>query len=58
LLGRRVQDLSVPGEVSVVAITRDAQAILPTLGTEFRRGDVIHLAVLSAALERLKALLD
>jgi trk system potassium uptake protein TrkA len=58
LVGRRVQDLSVPGEVSVVALTREAQAMLPTMGTEFHKGDVIHLAVLSSAMERLKALLD
>ncbi len=58
LVGRLVQHLSVPGEVSVVAITREGQAMLPTLGTEFRSKDVIHLAVLSSAMERLRALLE
>lgn len=57
LEGRVVRDLNVPGEVSVVAITRDDTAILPTMGTEFRVGDVIHLAVLSGAMQRLEALL-
>jgi hypothetical protein len=32
--------------------------MLPTMGTEFHKGDVIHLAVLSSAMERLKTLLD
>lgn len=57
LVGRLVQQLSVPGEVSVVAITREDQAFLPTLGTEFHQGDVIHLVVLAAAMERLEGLL-
>lgn len=57
LIGRSVRDLSVPGEVSVVAITRDDRALLPLSGTQFRSGDVLHLAVLSAAMSRVEALL-
>jgi trk system potassium uptake protein TrkA len=57
LVGRWVSHVSVPGEVAVVAITRDAQAFIPTLGTEFRSGDVLHLAVLASAMERLEAML-
>jgi len=57
LVGRRVQDVSVPTEINVVAITRDGQAAIPTQGTEFRAGDLIHLAVLASAMERLEALL-
>jgi trk system potassium uptake protein TrkA len=47
----------VPGEVSVVAITRDDRALLPLSGTQFRSGDVLHLAVLSAAMSRVEGLL-
>jgi trk system potassium uptake protein TrkA len=57
LAGRLVRDLSVPGEVSVVAITRGETAIVPTTGTELRWGDTLHLAVLSTAMERVEALL-
>lgn len=57
LEGRVVRDLNVPGEVNVIALTREDMAILPTSGTEFRAGDLIHVAVLSGALERLEALL-
>jgi trk system potassium uptake protein TrkA len=56
-VGRVVNNLTVPGEVSVVAITRQDRALIPTLGTEFRSGDVIHLAVLAAALDRVEDLL-
>jgi trk system potassium uptake protein TrkA len=57
LAGRTVHNLTVPGEVSVTAITRQGKAILPTLGTEFRAGDVLHLAVLAAAMERIEEML-
>ncbi len=57
LSGHLVRDLSVPGEISVMAITRDDTAFIPTTGTELAEGDVLHLAVLSSALKRLEALL-
>jgi len=57
LVGRMARDLTVPGELSVVVITRDSQAFIPVLGTEFRAGDVVHLAVLASALERVEMLL-
>ncbi len=57
LVGHSVRDLSVPGEVSVITITRDGKALLPLLGTIFRSGDVIHLAVLAVAMDRVETLL-
>ena len=57
LVGRVVNNITVPGEASVVAITRHDQAIIPTLGTEFRSGDLIHLAVLASSMERIEHLL-
>jgi trk system potassium uptake protein len=54
LAGRTVQQLSTPGEIVVVTITRDGQALIPLLGSEFREGDRIHLAVLPSAMERLE----
>jgi trk system potassium uptake protein TrkA len=58
LIGRLAHHITVPGEISVVSITRDGEAILPTLGTEFCAGDLIHLAVLASAMDRLEALLN
>lgn len=57
LEGRVVRDLTVPGEVTVISITRDDRAILPTTGTTFQVGDIVHVAVLSGAMERLESLL-
>jgi trk system potassium uptake protein TrkA len=57
LAGRTARDLSIPGEFSVVSITRDEKAFLPSAGTEFREGDILHLAVQASSLERLKDML-
>ena len=58
LVGHSVRDLSVPGEVTVITITRDGQAQLPLLGTAFRSGDIVHLAVTADAMDRVARLLD
>jgi trk system potassium uptake protein TrkA len=58
LVGRTVANLAIPGEIMVAALTREGRALLPTLGTQFRAGDVLHLVVLAAAMPRLEALLD
>jgi trk system potassium uptake protein TrkA len=56
LVGRMVRDLTVPGEINVPAITRQGHAFIPYGGTEFRSGDLLHLIVLSSAMERFKEL--
>ena len=56
-MGRTVRDLAVLGEIQVVAITRGGKTFLPTQGTVFQDGDLLHLAVVASAMERLKALL-
>ncbi len=57
LAGRTVRDLNIPGEFSVVCITRDQKAFIPSAGTEFRDGDLLHLVVHSTALSRLQSML-
>jgi trk system potassium uptake protein TrkA len=57
LVGRTVNAIVVPGEISVVAITREDKAFLPVLGTEIREGDLIHFAVLAASMDRFEQLL-
>jgi trk system potassium uptake protein TrkA len=57
LAGRTVRDMTIAGEVNVSAITRDDNAFIPTLGTEFREGDILHLTVLSSAMGRLEEML-
>ena len=57
LVGRTVKQLSVPGEVNVISITRKGKAFLPNFGTELRDGDVLHLAIDANAMDRIKNLL-
>ncbi|MGA7193912.1 MAG: TrkA family potassium uptake protein [Anaerolineales bacterium] len=57
LIGKNVAQLSVPGEIAVISITRNDQAFLPVHGTEFKEGDLIHLSVLSSAMDRLEEML-
>ncbi len=57
LVGRMVKDLTVSGEIIVIAITRQGAAFIPTLGSQFNEGDVLHVAILASALERFRTLL-
>ena len=57
LVSRTVRDLTVIGEIHIVSITRGNKTFLPTLGTIFREGDLLHLAVLTTSGDRLKVLL-
>lgn len=57
LVGRTVMQVSVPGEISVVVITRQGRAFIPALGTEILAGDQIHLVILASAMERAEGLL-
>jgi trk system potassium uptake protein TrkA len=57
LSGHTVHDLTIPGEILVVSLTRDAKTTIPALGTEFQTGDLIHIAVEKNSITRLKSLL-
>jgi trk system potassium uptake protein len=57
LVGRMVKDLTLSSEITVVAITHQGAAFIPTLGSQFKDGDIIHVAILATALERFKNLL-
>jgi len=57
LIGRQVKHLIIPGEINVVSITRQGQAFIPWSGTELQAGDMIHIAVLSTALDKLDTML-
>ena len=54
MISKTVSDFVVPGEINIVTITRDNKTFLPTLGTVFQRGDLLHLAVLSTSVNFLK----
>jgi trk/ktr system potassium uptake protein len=57
LVGRMVKDLTVPTEIIIVSITRQGAAFIPTIGSQFKEGDVVQVAILASALERFKTLI-
>ncbi len=57
LVGRSVSELTVYGEIRVVAISRNNKAFLPSQGTVLNQDDVIYIAVLASSANRLKTLL-
>lgn len=57
LAGRTVQQLTIPGEVQVVAIKRSGQTFLPTVNASLQQGDLLYLAVQATAADQVKALL-
>jgi len=57
LIGRTVNELALPGELQVVAVTRGERACLPASGMVLQVGDRVHFAMLATSVERAKALL-
>ena len=57
MVGKTVRDLTVASEIHLVSITRANKTFLPTLGTIFRAGDTLHLAVLNTSASRLREML-
>ena len=57
LVGRTVNELTVPGEIQVMAITRGNKTEIPLSGAVFQERDIIHMAVESSSTNHLKALL-
>jgi trk system potassium uptake protein TrkA len=56
--GKRLADLSVPGQVTVVAVTRAGVARLDLGDLVGQEGDIVHLVLTDTALERLNARLS
>jgi trk system potassium uptake protein TrkA len=57
LVGRMVQDVNITGEIQVVAITRGGKTVIPTSGSVFLKGDMVHIAVMAASEGLLKSLM-
>lgn len=57
LIGRTVNELTVFGEIQVVAISRENKTFLPTLGTALQKQDVVYVSVISSSKNRLESLL-
>jgi trk system potassium uptake protein TrkA len=56
LEGRPVKTITITGEIRVVAITRKNKTFLPDSNATLQADDLLHLAVLSSSMDRLKSL--
>lgn len=52
-----VQQVTAVGEVNVVAVSRNNETFIPTLGTELKHGDVLYAAVAASAAPKFKTML-
>lgn len=57
LVGRSVDDISIPGEILVATIVRGGKSFIPTGGAVFQEHDLVELVVLTTALPKLKKML-
>jgi trk system potassium uptake protein TrkA len=57
MVGRKVQDLVIIGEIGVVSISRHNKTFIPTLGTILEAEDVLYLSVNYTATDKLKSML-
>ncbi len=56
LVGHKVEEITIPREVHVVALSRGGKTFLPLSVAVFEEGDIVHLAVLATSQDRLKDL--
>lgn len=57
LEGRNINDVSMLGEVRIVAMKRGTETMIPSLSTQLKTGDVLYIAVLASAKHHLLSLL-
>jgi len=55
-VGHKQVELALPGEISVIAISRAGRTFIPLPETVFEDGDTVHLAVLDSASSGLQEL--
>ncbi|MFF4585410.1 potassium channel family protein [Streptomyces sp. NPDC001388] len=58
LIGRRLAEFEVDGEIRVVEVTRGGHSLIPAHGTSAQADDLVTFAVAATALGRLRGFLD
>ena len=53
---KRNKDIEIPGEIEVVALTRNGKTNLPNDAVPFQIGDILHLSVTSSARSKVNQL--
>ena len=57
LIGRKIGAVAVPGEIHVVAVSRNGKTFLPSSETIFLKDDLMHIAVLTDSAGHLRTIL-
>ena len=57
LEGSPVRELTVVGEINIVAVSHDNETFVPTQGTVLDHGDIIYAAVASSAAGKFRTML-
>lgn len=57
-VGRKLVDFTIPGEISVIAISRAGRTFIPLPEMVFEDGDNVHLAVIDSASDGMKKLFN
>lgn len=58
LVGHKVNDITIVGEINVVSISRHNKTFIPTFGTIFEAEDILYLSVNYTAIDKLKSMFD
>lgn len=53
---KKARDVEIPGEIELVALTRNGKTSLPNDATTFQNGDILHLSVTSSARNKVNQL--
>ena len=56
LTSKRNRDIEIPGEIELVALTRNGKTSLTNDATTFQLGDILHLSVTSSASNKVNQL--
>ena len=53
LVGKRMNDINLPGEIQVSAITRSGKTFLPDPTISFQSGDIVHLLCITGSKDKV-----
>lgn len=57
LIGKKVNEITLVGEIHIAAINRNSQVLLPVSGTVIERNDILFIMAYATSLSKLKSML-
>ncbi len=53
IIGKTMNDVNIPGEIQVSAITRNGKTFLPDPSVSFQRGDIVHMLCITGSKDKV-----